>query len=468
MSNENSDILIYAPFKKEILNKNELIWLNAFQTILEISLKQITKQKISISNFISDKSLVEKNRIGERTKIIIYLLLKNSSVSEDLINYDQVNNIKIIQVNCQPDIKEEPSKEITIIKLFDETTNKKINLSEHIEDLKNEIWLKFLDIAFEIKKEFISAIKESEKSRGKIFVAESSIDQIFNRETIIRELEHLGFEVLPEGNFPKDMDVFSELVHDKLKQSFLSVHLIGNHYAPLFNNIDISSIELQNDLFHEVAAELKAENKVIKRLAWIPPDIKPKTEKQKLYIESFRRNIELLKDTEIVQTPIEIFKTIIKNKADEILEFKPQTKAKSEETKAKSVYLISNDINNETFNNIKKELVKHKLIVLEATQKSNKIDLIQEHYYNLINSDALLIDYSIENIQWLNSKLSDILKSPGFGRKKKFLAKSILINSSNPLVINLKIEDLDLITKNKKDIANRLNFFIEKIHKNDT
>ncbi len=468
MSNKDFDILIYVPFKKGNLNENEINWLNAFQSILEIGLNQISKQKISISNFISSEFLTGKKEIAESAKVIIQLLLNNSYDPGNILSADQLKNRKIIQVNCHPEIKSETSKEITITNLFDETTNKTIDLSEHIDELKNEIWLKFLDIVFEIKKAVSVAEKETTKSKGKIFVAESSTDQNINRETIIRELEHLGYEVLPKSNFPKDMNPFSELVHDNLKQSFLSVHLIGNYYAPLINNIDISSVELQNDLFHEVAAELKAENKVIKRLVWIPTDIKPKSEKQKLYIESFKRNIELLKNTEIVQTPIEVFKTIIENKAEEILDIKIQAKAKSEGIKNKSVYVISNDLNSKIFSDIKQELLKQKLTVLEATQKANKIDLIQEHYFNLINCDALLIDYSVENLQWLNSKLSDILKSPGFGRKKNFLAKSVLINTGKSPAINLQIKDLDLINNDKKDISKRLNSFIEKINKNGT
>ncbi len=467
MSNENSDILIYVPFKKEKLNENEINWLNAFQSILEIGLNQISKQKINVSNFISNESLIGKKGIAESAKIIIQLLLNNSYDQGTILSIDQLKNRKIIQVNCHPEIKDEPFKDCAIINLFDESTNKTIDLSEHIDELKNEIWLKFLDIVFEIKKAVSVAEKETTKSKGKIFIAESSTDQNLNRETIIRELEHLGFEVLPKVSFPKDMIPFSEFVHDNLKQSFLSIHLIGKYYAPLLNNIDISSVELQNDLFHEVVAELKAENKVIKRLVWIPTDIKPKSEKQKLYIESFKRNIELLENTEIIQTPIEVFKTIIRNKAEEILDIKAQTKIKSEGVN-KSVYVISNEVNNKTFSDIKQELVKQKLIVLEATQKANKIDLIQEHYYNLINCDALLIDYSVENLQWLNSKLSDILKSPGFGRKKSFLAKSILINTGKSPVINLQIKDLDLISYAEKDISKRLNSFIEKINKNGT
>jgi hypothetical protein len=461
MVKENSDILIYAPFNKEELNEKEISWINAFQTILEIGLGQISKQKLSVSSFISDKTKTKIKEL-ETSKVVIQLILNENFTKEALINETQLEKVKVIQLNCHPEIKGGFSNNIHIVNLFDESTNKPIDLCEKIDELKNEIWLKILDVAFEIKKELVVIEKKEKKFKGKIFVAETSQDQNSNRETIIRELEHLGYEILPKVQFPKDMNPFSELVHENIKQSFLSIHLIGNHYAPLLNNIEISSIELQNDLFNEVAAELTIAKKEIKRLVWIPTDIKPKSEKQRLYIGSFKRNIELLKNTEIIQTPIEVFKSIIKNKANEVLETKPESKL-SVESNGKSVYLITTNQKSKTYIDTKAVLSEQKLKVLETSQKTNKIDLIQEHYFNLANCDAVIIDYSVENEQWLNSKLCDILKAPGFGRKKSFLAKSIILNTENSPAINFQINDLDLIKEEKKDIAKRLNSFIEKI-----
>lgn len=463
MSNENSDILIYVPFSKIKLNETEMNWLKAFQTILEISLRQILKTEIGISTIFQEQPIIEIKTIAENHKTIIQLLLNNDFDVNNLLNETQFETKKIVNVICIPNIKNEFLTENLNFNLFDELLNKPINLTEHIHELKNEIWLKFLDITYVIKKEVLSGGKIIKKSKGKIFVAETSADQNFNRETIIRELEHLGFEVLPKMNFPKDLDSFSELVYHHLSESFLSIHLIGNSYTPLLNNIDISSIELQNDLFHEVAAKQISKDLSIKRLVWIPPDVKPKSEKQKLYIESFKRNIELLKSTEIIQTPIEVFKTIIRDKTKNFNEKKSQPNSEENRLQSKSVYLISNSTNQIAISNLKQELEKHKIKVLETTQKTNKIDLIQEHYHHLIHCDALLIDYSVENSQWLNSKLSDILKSPGFGRKKRFLAKTILLNSEETPQISLPINDLNFINNEEKNCAKRLNSFIEKI-----
>ena len=454
MPNEDFDILIYIPFEEKDLNEKEINWINTFEKILNVGLKQITKQKISLS-----KSFINEGKISGNSKGIIQLIIKNTDAADNLLHKD-IESSKIIQVVCQPDIN--ISEQFTIVNLFDETSAKSIDLTDQISELKNEIWLKFLDIAYEIRDNLI-VDKGGKESKGKIYVAETSSDQNFNRETIVRELEHIGYEILPEANFPKDMLQFSEMVSGNLKECFLSIHLIGNYYAPLLNNIDISSIELQNDIFHEVAAELAGQNKMIKRLVWIPPNIKPKSEKQRLYIESFKRNIELLKNTEIIQTPIEIFKNIIRQKAVDVLETSKSEKKVQADNNNKSVYLISNDTTGANYKSIKQYLQKSKLHILETTDKTSKIDLIQEHYYNLVNCDALLIDYSIENNQWLSSKFSDILKSPGFGRKKEFLAKTVLVNTGSSPQVNLNISNLDLIIDNKKDTAQKIESFIEKI-----
>ena len=147
----------------------------------------------------------------------------------------------------------------------------------------------------------------------------------------------------------------------------------------------------------------------------------------------------------------------------DVLETSKSEKKVQADNNNKSVYLISNDTTGANYKSIKQYLQKSKLHILETTDKTSKIDLIQEHYYNLVNCDALLIDYSIENNQWLSSKFSDILKSPGFGRKKEFLAKTVLVNTGSSPQVNLNISNLDLIIDNKKDTAQKIESFIEKI-----
>lgn len=457
MSSEKTDILIYIPFKEDELNESEINWIDSFQTILGISLHQITKQETDITRSYLAELATSKKALLEKSNVIIELLSKGFEMQNQL----KLNDKELIRVVCHPELKIDSFSDYSI-NLFNETNQKPIDLSENINDLNDEIWLKFLDIAYEVKRQSLPDIKAN-NLKGKVFVAETSSDQNHNRETIIRELEHMGYQVLPHSGFSKDMATLSDMVYDNLSQAFLSIHIIGNHYAPLLNNIEISSIELQNDLFHEIASERRAQNNPITRLVWIPPNIKPKSEKQKLYIESFKRNIELLQSTEIIQTPVEVFKTVIKNTAKEILNKKTKPTEKVDEQKNKNIYVISNYTDSNIYSKTKEFLAENNIEVTEVASDISSVESIQNHYRNLINCDAILIDYSIDNIQWLNSKLSDIIKSPGFGRKSDFAAKTILVNTDFVPDIKLNIKDLDIVKIEEKDINKILTSFIEKI-----
>lgn len=454
---DNSDVIIYAPYQKDDLHENEINWIHSFQSILEMGLKQITKKQIKCSKIFLDENLKE-----QKATLLISIIL-NPNVKNDELFAEKSKFRKHILVYADPDSGLQRQEDTMAVNLFDEAKNKKVNIFD-VVDLKDEVWLKFLDIAYEVRNT-ISELEDiqGKEKEGNIFVAETSIEQNTNRETIIRELEHLGYKIFPEKHFPKNMVAFSDLVQQSLQHCFLSVHIIGNYYAPLLENIEVSTIELQNDLFHEVASERNKKGHVLKRLVWIPPDIKPKSEKQRLYIESFKRNIELLENTEIVQTPIEVFKTIIQEKAREMLY--PNKVEYVNPEQSKTVYLISNHSNKDRLADIRECLIKEKFKLLEVESSTDKIELIQNHYHHLVNCDALLIDYSVENNQWLNSKLSDIVKSPGFGRKNDFLAKSVLINTKETPEITIQVQNLDLINNQKQDINRRLSSFIDKINK---
>jgi len=454
---EESDVLIYLPYQKDALHENEINWIHSFQSILEMGFQQITKKQIKCAKLFLDEKLKD-----QKANVLVSVILNPHANSEEHFA-DKFEFSKHILVHADPDFKLQMQEDALVVNLFDEAKNKRVNIMD-VGDLKDEIWLKFLDIAYEVRNTLsrLEDIQEKNKE-GSIFVAETSTDQNTNRETIIRELEHLGYKVLPEKHFPKNMVAFSDLVQESLQHCFLSIHIIGNHYAPLLENIQVSTIELQNDLFHEVASQRNKKGQVLKRLVWIPPDIKPKSEKQRLYIESFKRNIELLENTEIVQTPIEVFKTIIQEKAQKLLY--PNKVDYVIEDQSKWVYLISNNSNNDYLEKIRKLLQKENFKLLEVESSNDKIELIQSHYHNLVKCNALLIDYSVENNQWLNSKLSDIVKSPGFGRKNDFLAKSVLINTKEPPLISVNVQNLDLINNQKQDINVRLVSFIDKINK---
>lgn len=463
MSNQDLDILFYAPFNKDDLTESNIKWLRNFQFILDISLHQLLKQKIKIANPILDDSSFSKADCDKANIVLQFYLNKNYN-SEECIQNEKSN---LFQILCDPELLNSPiekTKNVRSYNFFDETKGKKIDLTSDINKIDNEIWLEFLDITYEIKALLGVNIKE-ESIKPKIYVAETSSDQNYNRHTIIRELIHQGFHIVPERSLPANMLQCTEEVQNSMSSSVLSIHIIGNNYAPLLENIEVSMVELQNDIFSEVVAEVEAQNKTINRLVWIPPNIKPKSEKQRHYIENFKRNIELLKNTEIIQTPIEVFKSIIQKKVNVILNKEDSLIENNLEYDSikNSVYVIHNGSNVNRINEIIAELNKQNLNVLHTKLHKNKIELIKEHHRNLTVCDALLIIYSSDNEQWLDSKLSDVIKSPGIGRKKQYLSKAVLIDIDKEPGTEKKLVGLQVINGCKKNPSDCLKTFIEKI-----
>jgi hypothetical protein len=457
MSEKAENIIVYIPNKKGSLSEKDIYWIDKFQTIISIGLKQIVKTDFNLNLEFEDFAL--KKKIGEL--LVIQMFLHNDFKAESVLNENSDSNTSgLINIYCDPEVEQSMGAGFSV-KLYDEITEKKVDLSEGINDLKNEVWLKFLDITYKIEELFYHINKKPEEAQQNIYVAQTSKDQNRNRKIIIRELEHLGYNVLPHKNFSSDLISYSDMVHENIKESVLSVHIFGNNYTPINKNIEISGVELQNDIFIEVAEEMISQKKNIHRLVWIPPDLKPKSEKQKLYIESFKRNIELLRNTEIIQAPVEIFKNIIENKIIGLTSVKEEISI-SENKKANSVYIISSKEDEKYLKEIEQEFSKNKISVLVNANSQNKIDLLREHYHNLINCDGILIVYPNDNKQWLNSKLSDILKAPGFGRKKPFLFKTILHDSGNVPEFNIKINDLEFVYANGKSPNDLLKPIIEK------
>lgn len=457
MSEKTENIIVYIPTKKESLTEKEQNWIGKFKTIISVGLKQIIKTDFKLD--VEFEDFAKKKNTNEI--IFIQVFLKKEFNTESVLNdKTELNIIGIINIYCDPEV-EQVMDANSAVKLYDEITGKQIDISEEINQIKNDVWLKFLDISYKIKKELFKTDKNFKETKQNIFLAQTSNDQDQNRKVLIRELEHLGYNVLPHQNFPDDLVSFSEMVHENIQKSILSIHILGNSYTPINKSIEISGVELQNDIYIEVAEELINQKKNIHRLVWIPPNLKPKSEKQRLYIESFKRNIELLRNTEIIQAPVEVFKNIIKNTISNLTYVKDEISI-TDSNKANTVYIVSNNQNDKYLKEIRQEFSKQKIEVLEIAKSKEKIDLLREHYYNLINCDGLFILYPDDNKQWLNSKLSDILKAPGFGRKKPFLFKTILHSSGNKPELNIKINDLELLSANGKSLNDLLKPIIEK------
>ena len=136
-------------------------------------------------------------------------------------------------------------------------------------------------------------------------------------------------------------------------------------------------------------------------------------------------------------------------------------KISTQKTKSKSgLYFIYDRKNSEEVNQIKAEISKNKLEVLEVSNQEDH-PLIN-HKNNLNNSDGIIIYYDGSNNKWIENILNDIIKAPKYRNNKK--TNSIGIVSKTELVLKPELESYQL---EKIDLTNQsqLKSFIQKIDK---
>jgi hypothetical protein len=456
MTDKNLDVLFYVPSKKENVDEPEKQWINNLKYILEISLNQVLKRKANCN-------LAYENDPIQNSEIYIQCFLGTNFSKEKTIQSIYKNedlNIYHVLINTNSLEFSNALINLKTYRFYNEQTGKILDLTLKLEDILNTTWLKISDLSFEIGK----VLRKRDKkipTNNKIFIAETSPDQTLNRNYLVREFKHQGYTVVPEDQLPNDIVSFSDQVQNLMEESLISIHLIGNNYAPLLNNIEISKVELQNDIFNEVIVKTESLKRNLQRLVLIPPALKPKSDKQKKYIDSFKLNIELQKNTEIIQSPLEDFKSIIQKKVDGF--FNENTKQKDisiNKSKKRTIYIIGNGTNTNAIKDLKEVLNEKGFDFAETINSKNKIELIKDHQRNLTHCDGVIVYYSSKNEQWLNSKLSDIVKSPGIGRNIPFLLKAILIDGLREPKIEMNIRDLLIVNTNKPDYLNHL---LEKI-----
>ena len=114
---------------------------------------------------------------------------------------------------------------------------------------------------------------------------------------------------------------------------------------------------------------------------------------------------------------------------------------------------------------IKNYLQKEGYNVLTPTFEGELLDLRRHHIENLREFDAALIYQGKMNHQWVRMKLLDLLKAPGFGRKKPIQGKAI-INSQPQEILPAIYESADItLIRNteKKSLDDQLKSFLEDL-----
>ncbi len=457
-------------------------WAFNFKRFLELLLSRLAGQKITV-NMIEDQQL-DIDAIYSTTTLLIPLvtpgLLRSTNFNEEIkkfhenaINKEHNNiswNSRIFKV------LKHPQKEHYLLDYLNNSVNYNFY---HIDATYDQVvvyddftgpqsektfWMRLYDLAYDVFKiaekideslDEIASINQEINSIT-VYLATVGQDLISKRDTLKRELLRNGYKVLPESNYPDDLETCVKMIKRDLAKCKMSVHLIGADYGKIKDS-NVSSIDLQNRMANEHFRDMdkmeRHESLNFGRIIWISSELSNISVKQRLFIENIRKDPESLRNTDLLETTIEELKAFTINKLEKGKETLGLTPT---HPKGKIIYLIYDKTENKKCKKIVSYLEKHGYEVLTSIFEGDPDSIRNVHNDYLKRCDATLIYYGKTNEDWMKSKLKDLLKVLGMGRDKPISPQAILIEDERQLDESLGIDKEALILKNTGDFSPKI------------
>jgi hypothetical protein len=418
-------------------------WSAKFCECLAIMMSRLTEQKLTIllhDDLRTRKKLLEENAAGifSGTAIFVSIIAPEYLESKEYVReleeihktiYSKPGNTygtgsRFFKVITQP-----VSQEIQPSFLENELSYDFYEINRYSKKAKtyaineedesyNKFWSTLVDLAYDVNNSLqmlTSGKKEVIRPQEKkfIYIAETTVDQKDNRDILKRELQHMGYGILPHIPLIDDGEKLGDIIESYLKRSILSIHLMGAYYGDYVKNSKYSLIDLQN---HAVKSYIDTSGEAGKliRMIWIPNDLKASDQRQALYLKRLKRD-EAQEKTEIIEAPLEVFKSIL---IDKIRELNEPVKIKAKDRK--KIYLIYEHDDKKVLTPLIEEINSRNYSVIDNDSNDNKKNLVSKHIENLIDCDAVIIYNGNNGKEWLNSKIRDLIKAPGYGKSGSF------------------------------------------------
>ena len=468
------DVLItYAEKDNETAKKNEQGWVTQFKKFLELMLLQVlgTKPNIVIKSEFDTATAPALDNAA----ILVTILTKEFAESGrclDLVEafYKITSKTKVNRVfkvlKSPIGIQEQPprlrdSLGYEMYQLDDETGAMKEYSDFFSLEAEKQYWMKLVDLAYDLH-ETLVVLKEGDvKSEVKnifkrktIYLAETGHDLSVQRNIIKRELIRHGYVVLPNHTLSTQFAEVEKSIKKDLEECSLSIHLIGSAYGEIPEGADRSIVDLQNKLAAETALAKKQTKQEFSRLIWIAQNLKNASDRQKAFIDTLKRDTEAQEGAEILQNPLEDFKNIVR---EELLD--SQERVGLDQSAGKSIYLVHDRVDHLEVKPFQEVIEKSGFKVLSPAFEGDLLEVRKQHIENLKNFDGAIIFKGKVNDQWVRMKVLDLLKAPGFGRKKPIQGKA-LVGLGN--LDSYKNQNLTIIPSDSSRALETLRNFLEE------
>ncbi len=396
--------------------------------------------------------------LGSNDYLIIYLdevtlnQLTNQSKNQSFFTVKKYNNQHILLILDDVDVKLLPDylSYMPAFEMyfrdtgFDEFSNR--------EGLKTTA---IIQVIYDMSL-YINQSKSKNTEALTIYIGPSDDNTTEEYQKIIRELLHRNLNLIPKIFNPSAKEILDNpaFLNHMLKETDLAIHFIGHKSIEQYPN-DVSPAMKINEL---VADYCKNNKDGLQRIIYVPDENVDIEENTKLKIAQFKSNVQALKNAELVQTPVEKLKNIILAKITEI--FSKGSMVKKEKTEDDNVYFIYAPGCENKVEPVEKWFDKNNVKYNISQIDLDQLALLAYHQEKLKTSRGVVI-FNNENYEWLSRKLSDILKSPGWGRNKPFQFKIIVGEIKNRELMSKYLDDtVSVIEFDKEDDLKKLNKMI--------
>jgi hypothetical protein len=290
-------------------------------------------------------------------------------------------------------------------------------------------WAKLDDVAYDVFK-LLEALKAQTGAfppepptpqRGQIYLAETTLDLSVERDKIKRELQSHGYRVVPEQPLPLEAVNFEKVVRENLRDSLLSIHLVGANYGVVPEATERSIICLQNEL----AAE-RSRDANFSRIIWMPPGLSASETRQQQFITYLCDDSSAQDGAELLQSSLEDLKTLIHDKLNAPVRMSLHHTSAPDDSPSR-IYLICDSQDTDLVAPLYDHFFDHGFEVLTPMLEGDEAQARADHRENLMLCDAILIYYGAASEAWLRTKLFDLRKLAGYGRTKPLRAKAVYI-----------------------------------------
>ena len=310
------------------------------------------------------------------------------------------------------------------------------NVSENEEGSQNQS-NKNKSNLFEIINDIVHYIKRVklgiQKDALTVYIGPSDDNTTLQYQKITRELLHRDYNIVPQVSnaTAKELIENQEYFTNILKSADLSIHFIGHKSLMDYPEKTSSALKI-----NEITANYcnTSEGELLQRIIYVPTEKEDSNELLSQKILQFKSDTKSLFNAEMIQTPVEKFKEVVLQKLRELsmpLSVKTQT-----DDIVDDIYLIYAPGQEKNISVYTEWFKKNNISYSKSQIELDQLELLNYHQKKLTTCKGVVI-FNNGNNEWLSRKLSDIKKSPGWGRKKPFKVKAIFgINPESILKSN--------------------------------